>query len=67
MKEILLGILIGVLILIGFIIVIYVLAVYPSTFLNEFEKSCHKAINKKDEEFEETEKFNKELKDLLFK
>lgn len=42
MKEILLG----VLILIGFIIVIYVLAVYPATFLNEFEKSCHEAINK---------------------
>ena len=63
MKEILLG----VLILIGFIIVMYVLAVYPTTFLNEFEKSCRETINKKDKELEETEKFNKELKNLLFK
>ena len=46
---------------------IYVLAVYPATFLNEFEKSCHEVINKKDKELKETEKFNKELKNLLFK
>ena len=54
MKEILLG----VLILIGFILVTYVLSVYPAAFLNEFEKSCHKAISKKDKELEETEKIN---------
>ena len=48
------------------IIALSVLYSMPSAFLKEFEKSCHEAIKKQDEKFEEKEKLNKALKQWLF-
>ena len=53
--------------IIGVIIALSVLYNIPSAFLKEFEKSCHESIKKRDKEFEEKEKLNKELRKLLFK
>lgn len=39
----------------------------PSAFLKEFEKNCHKSIEKGNKEFEEKEKLNKELRKWVFR
>lgn len=61
-NEILLAIL-GIVATIGGLSVFYNM---PNDFLKEFEKSCRAEIKKRDKEFEEREKMNKELKKWLF-
>ena len=39
----------------------------PSEFLNEFESSCAESIQRRNKEFEEKEKMNRELKNWIFK
>ena len=56
-----------VLSIVGIIIALAVLYSMPSAFLKEFEKSCHETIKKRDKEFEEREKLNKELRKWLFR
>ena len=56
-----------VLFIIGVIISLYILYSMPGIFLNEFKKSCNESIKKRDKEFEEKEKLNRELKKWLLK
>lgn len=53
--------------IIGSIISLCILYSMPRAFLKQFEKSCHDQILKRDKELEEKEKFNRELRKLLFK
>lgn len=61
------NILLIILSIIVLIAALYILVSIPTSFLNEFEKECHKSIENKDKEIEEREKFNRELKKWLFK
>lgn len=38
----------------------------PGVFLKEFKNGCYKSLKKKDNEFEEREKLNKELRKWFF-
>ena len=53
--------------ILALIVVLYIWYSFPSAFLKEFEKSCYKAIKKRDKELEEKEKLNRELRKWLFK
>lgn len=59
-------IVLGFVIIIGFIICIYVSCTFPEAFLKEFSKSCDEAIKKRDKELEEKEKTYIELRKWLF-
>lgn len=63
MNEVILALLYIILVIIS----LAVLYSMPGAFLKEFKKSCHKSIEKRDKEFEEKEKLNRELRKWLFK
>lgn len=67
MNELISYVLCIVLCIIGLVIVLYAAYRMPGDFLNEFKRSCYEAIDRRDREFEEKEKLNKELKKWLFK